>query len=381
MPKSTQQALIQQVHDSRLRMALAVTGGGSSAISGLLGTPGASRTVLAAAVPYAESALAEWLGAAPDGSCSARTARAMAMAAFQKARAYDPSAAESGAVACGVACTASLASDRPKKGPHRAHLAYQTGTTTAEWSVMLEKGLRSRAEEEAIVADLLLNLIAEAAGVDARLDVSLTDAEPLHINQTVAPSTWQALLAGDTRAVPCHAAHAPQPPAAVFPGAFNPLHSGHRTMAQIAGAQLGCSVAFEVSTANVDKPPLDFIEIGNRLEYFDQTDCVWLSRAPLFTEKASLFPGATFVVGADTIWRIGHVRYYGDRQAEMDRAIDQIAAAGCRFLVFGRTIDRQFRSLSALELPATLAALCQEVPEATFRDDISSTELRRRQEG
>jgi hypothetical protein len=59
-------------------------------------------------------------------------------------------------------------------------------------------------------------------------------------------------------------------------------------------------------------------------------------------------------------------------------AIEAIAAHGCRFLVFGRDCGGAFRTISALELPAPLAALCEEVPEEAFRADISSTELRNR---
>ena len=66
-------------------MVIAVTGGGSGAISSLLEVPGASASVLEAIVPYAATALADWLGGTPDHYCSERTARAMAMAAFERA--------------------------------------------------------------------------------------------------------------------------------------------------------------------------------------------------------------------------------------------------------------------------------------------------------
>ena len=49
---STWQDLIQQLHESPHQLVLAVTGGGSLAISGLLTRPGASATVLEAVVPY-----------------------------------------------------------------------------------------------------------------------------------------------------------------------------------------------------------------------------------------------------------------------------------------------------------------------------------------
>jgi len=107
-------------------------------------------------------------------------------------------------------------------------------------------------------------------------------------------------------------------------------------------------------------------------------EAVGLTRAPTFVKKAQLFPGATFVVGADTVERVGQVRYYG-HEAAMQQAIESIAAGGCRFLVFGRVIDGAFQTLEELRLPPRLAALCQGVPAEAFREDISSTELRKSQ--
>jgi nicotinamide mononucleotide (NMN) deamidase PncC len=368
----SQTQLAQEVHASDRRFVIAVTGGGSGAISALLSVPGASRTVLAAIVPYASEALIEWLGGRPDEFCSSRTARAMAMAAFLKAWAYDPQGR-----ACGVACTASLASDRPKRGSHRAHLSYQTSTTTCELSLELEKGRRSRSEEEAVVAALLLNLIAAASGVQMRLQVALLESECPQSNQIVAPSGQQQLLAGGVQVVRLGGKDQGLPSQAIMPGAFDPLHDGHRKMAEIAARLLGCRVDFEISMLNVDKPPLDFIEIDRRARQFSADQGVWLSRAPRFVEKAELFPGATFVVGADTIVRIGRAGYYGGEEVAMLEAVAHIAARGCRFLVFGRQVDGAFHTLRELPIPPQLARLCKEVTEAQFRDDISSTELRR----
>src|SRR6476661_10568468 len=82
----TAHTLIERIHASGRPMVIAVTGGGSGAISSLLEVPGASGSVLEAIVPYAATALADWLGGTPDHYCSERTARAMAMAAFERAR-------------------------------------------------------------------------------------------------------------------------------------------------------------------------------------------------------------------------------------------------------------------------------------------------------
>jgi len=47
-------------------MVVALTGGGSGALAALLQTPGASRSVLEAAVPYSLASLIEWMGGKPD---------------------------------------------------------------------------------------------------------------------------------------------------------------------------------------------------------------------------------------------------------------------------------------------------------------------------
>ena len=201
-------------------MVIAVTGGGSGAISALLAVPGASRTVLAAVVPYASQALVEWLGGRPDEFCSARTARAMAMAAFLKARTYDPQGQT-----CGVACTASLASDRPKRGPHRAHLAYQTATTTCELSLELEKGRRSRSEEEGVVAatgaqhDRRRQRRASSARCAARR-VGTTRKRAKSWRRWSNNGCWP----GRCRSIPLGGRARDGAPKAIMPGAFDPLH-------------------------------------------------------------------------------------------------------------------------------------------------------------
>jgi hypothetical protein len=103
---------------------------------------------------------------------------------------------------------------------------------------------------------------------------------------------------------------------------------------------------------------------------------VLLSRAATFAEKAALFPGAVFVVGADTIARIADERYYGGSREKRDSAIAAIAARGCRFLAFGRVFDGRFMLPSELNLPSQLRGMCEEVCESDFRQDVCSTELR-----
>ena len=374
MSSSTVELLAEKIHRSETRIVLA-TAGGTRAISDLLIVPGASRTVLEAVVPYSAAALGAGLGAVPEQSCSARTVRAMAMAGYMRARRLDPG----GAPLAGVAATASLASGRPKRGPHRVHVAFQTITQTVTASLELTKGARTRAEEETVTGRMLVNMVAAACGLDDRVEPGLLEGEEIQQTQIEAPIQWQELLDGRRDIV----RHGPVPdrPMAVFPGAFNPLHEGHHQMAAIARQRLGEPVAFELSIENVDKPPLDYYEIQQRLGQFGAEVPVVLTRAARFTQKAALFPGATFVVGADTIARIGAAEYYSGDPRAVEAAITVFKTAKCRFLVFGRAAaeDKKFQTLADLPLPRSLVELCTEVPEDQFRADTSSTELRKAQ--
>jgi nicotinamide mononucleotide (NMN) deamidase PncC len=374
MPLAVDQ-LVRQIHGTSTPLVLVVTGGGSRAIADLLEVPGASRTLWEAVVPYNTSVIEAWLGSRPEEFCSSPTARALAMVAFFRARKFEPSKP----LVAGVSCTAALATDRPRQGAHRVHLAIQIPARTAAWSLELLKGRRSRAEEERLVGRLMLCAVANACNVSDRLELDLLDGEQVQEVQSIAPPPWQELLLGKVEML-CRGPVSSLPPA-IFPGAFNPLHVGHRRMAQIAREILKRPVAMELSIVNVDKPPLDYWEMERRIGQFPPEQLLYLTRAATFEEKARLFPGTTFLVGADTLHRLAQPSYYaGSREAWLV-ALQQIAARGCRFLVFGRNLGTGFVRLGDLDLPEPLRALCREVPPYVFREDVSSTSLRKEGKG
>jgi nicotinamide mononucleotide (NMN) deamidase PncC/nicotinic acid mononucleotide adenylyltransferase len=375
MTSTNQHELIERIHASGKQIVLAVTGGGSGAIAALLEVPGASAAVLEAIVPYAERALEDWLGGPVEHACSERTARAMAMAAFERAREF--SAADPHTLR-GIGATASLVSNRPKRGPHRVHVAWQSADMTVALSCELEKGRRNRAEEERIATCLLLDVVAEACGVAGAPLTEPTVRATVQRREQRASAAWTELLLGRRSMLDVPPQQPPaRRPAVLFPGAFNPLHVGHQRIAEVAAARCGAPVTFELSIANVDKPPLDFIELADRLGPLAAYP-VLVTRAARFVEKAGLAPGCVFVVGVDTLARIGQQRYYGDDAARRDAAIVAIAREGCRFLVFGRQKGERFCTLADVDIPESLRALCDGVPEAEFRADISSTELRKK---
>ena len=261
-------------------------------------------------------------------------------------------------------------------------MAVQGAGFTAGASLQLVKGGRTRGEEEQLAGRLILNELAAACELPARLELTLLADEEVETARIDAPDDWRELLLGEVDAV-CLGGESGEPagdeaysPGAILSGAFNPLHDGHLRMAQIAGELLGQAVEFEISIENVDKPPLDFMEIAERAGQFRAEQALWLTRAATFVDKSAIFPGTVFAVGADTLVRIADPRYYHQDQEACRRAIATIADRGCRFLVFGRRAPAGFETLSDLELPAELLAICQGVPADRFRADISSTELR-----
>jgi hypothetical protein len=369
-------SLIARLHEAPFRYVLAATGGGTAAAGWLLSVPGGSRTVLEVVVPYGEEALREFLGRQPASFCSADTARAMARRAQQRARWLDP-----GGPAAGVGCTASLRSDRPKHGDHRFHLGVQTPTAVATWSLTLAKGQREREGEEDVLDRVLLNALAESFGVAERVAVPLLPGEEVRHETPASTGLFASFLAG-ALPVLCREgdgrlrADAP-PPGLLLPGSFNPVHDGHRRLAEVAARLVGRPAAFELSITNADKPPLDTEEVRRRMEQFTWGPPLWLTHAPTFAEKARLFPGAVFAVGADTAERIVQPRFYQDSGTRMAEALATVRAHGCRFLVAGRAdAAGTFRGLDDLGIPPAWRDLFAGIPAGAFRADVSSTQLR-----
>ena len=371
---------IRAFHACGRPTVLAITGGGTAAISRLLGVPGGSRSVLEAVVPYANTSLAEWLSRELDSFCSADTALMMAAVAWQRAARL----AGEGQAVIGVACTASLVSDTPKRGAHRCWVATQSAHETRLAHLELNKGARSRAEEESVAADLVLATLFAAAGLEAA-PLPLLTGEAVDSQITTPPSLIREVWSGERTHVWSLAngeiaGHIAVRPVGLIPGSFNPVHAGHRELHKVAQEILGGPVAFELAIVNADKPRLDFHSINQRRVQFGAEPLV-VTRAPLFIDKARLFPDTTFVVGYDTAVRLINPRFYSQSAAQMHAALAELRKLGVRFLVAGRLADSGFLSFDSLAVPAGFDDLFASIPESRFRADISSTELRRSTNG
>lgn len=376
IPEFDRQPCVSALHTCGRQAVIGVTGGGSLVLSDLLSVPGASAFLLEARVPYAPLALKEWLGREPEQFCSRETALAMSVVAWQRAIKLSASPAAT----IGVGCSAALASNRPKRGEHRAWIATHTANATRLVGLTLTKGLRDRTAEERLVADLLLRLLSETCELTTQPVVNLQEGDSLATEACVATELLVELMAGrreklwsiqsEWRTVPTIQ------PVGLLAGSFNPLHDAHRELARISEQRLGGAVAFELACVNVDKPPLDYLTIESRCRQFTDRPVV-LTLAPTFVLKARLFPNTAFIVGIDTANRIVQPKYYGN-ETDMLAALTEILSHGCRFLVAGRRAGNDFHTLPDWGLPPALQDLFEEIPEAEFRLDLSSTELRKR---
>ena len=158
----------------------------------------------------------------------------------------------------------------------------------------------------------------------------------------------------------------------VLSGSFNPLHDGHKNALRVAAGMVQRPGAYELSIDNCEKPSISPDEMLTRMEQFDGLRLILTDEA-LFVDKARLMPGTIFVMGYDTAERFLTVPS-GSKDAELDEIRDN----GCSFLVGGRRIGREFKTLKDLQhlIFKYHKEMFREITEDSFRNDISSTKIR-----
>ena len=376
------QDFVARIHARPQLMVMNFAGAGSQALAWLHAVGGSSRTVLEVVDRYSAPSLTEATGFPPEQFTSLRVAKALAEHAYGRAQhlvaRLDDDSAEA---VFGVGLTATIATDRPKRGDHRMSLAVRDAFGTVHHEVVLSKGARSRSDEEDLISRFALDAIAQASGVLHTVDPEWRDDEPVETGFDAAlpvaafergERPWLRLEPSGTWADP-----GAQRGLAIVSGSFHPVHRGHLQLAEVAREITGREVVFEMPLQNAEKGGVPLIEARNRGAQFSGLAPLLLTRAPLFAQKAALFPDATFVIGADTAVRVVDPSFYDGSEQAMADALETIRSHGGRFLVAGRTRHGEFATLDDLELPSAFADLFDGISESEFRADVRSSEIRR----
>jgi hypothetical protein len=358
-------------------MVMNFAGAGSQALAWLHGVGGSSNTILEATDLYTPTSLIEVVGFTPERFTSVGVAKELALKGLLRAQTLEPNEPHT----FGVGCTATIATQRKKLGEHRCAVAVAGVIGTATYELTLAKGTRKRSAEENLVSLVILKAIADAKGVFDSPELDLREGEALHQDFDPAQPfkhfisrklSWTSIQPEDG------AVFVGEPPkgVAILSGSFHPLHHGHLGLAEAAANYLNLPVFFELPLENADKAPLSPFETWRRVGQFASRGLLLLTRQPLFAQKAKLFPGSVFVIGADTATRVLNPGFYGGDRATLLCALSDLRKYGIRFLVASRLYGGELLSLADVPVPAGFKDLFEALPERAFRMDVSSSAIR-----
>lgn len=285
------QELQKLKEDNQHQVYLIASGAGVRAQGMLWDIPGIGNTLVGAEFPYSEDTTVTLLGHKPQYSyVSLEHTVDLAISAFYKACIGDQSKK-----AIGVALSASVATDRPKRGERHAWVVFVTKDLACAKHFSF-KDQENRLGEGNICDHLIVQAILDASTGNTSAYLNCSDMLDIMVMK------YPYFKEDGTRAF-----HTNLPKTmCLYPGSFNPptyAHLGIKNHMVDKHYSSGRPI-FSLDIDHPFKPNLTSQEVVRRAKLLKGHDLLVLSGCKLYVEKARLFYQTDIILGADAYYRM-----------------------------------------------------------------------------
>lgn len=297
----------------------AVTGAGASIFPSLWWPCGASNYLAGGIFTYSPHETDAFLGFKPQHGYAHRdTAVQMAMESYVRARTCAWRSGNTKRNAAGIGLCASVASSTEHRGDHRVHAAIISDLPGGSWltNLTLTKGVgdAKRVEDEEACGAVALDLLRQALDPEAGLLVDFFRVEKEEIQHEILarpyffPGGRETLQNFDDMVADKEITNH-----VFFPGTFNPLHDGHRYMANsVQRALPGLEIIHAINLDPQHKKTIAPLESLDKIAMFraevrpkyGNHSVIFTQGEPLFVDKVKKRPDQSWIMGADTLLRL-----------------------------------------------------------------------------
>jgi nicotinic acid mononucleotide adenylyltransferase len=369
---------LEALRDSGYKIYLTTTGAGAGIQNEIWKVAGCSSFFVGASFPYARDKTIQFLGYEPKQFTSRETTIDLAVASYKRAL----SSCKGTDQPVGIGVCASVTSLEEHKGDHRYYVCVITPTEIKGFSETMEKpesdyhrsdpeGIRRYRNRDGNQIDYYsLRILMQVLGF-GNFEVQVEDWNNLATTLFFEHPLWHpdGRRSSDEylKTTKNHR---------FFPGSFNPPHMGHICMASEIEDSKGERPVFMIERQPPHKEKLSVQEMIRRRILLKDETVLFTDGAPLFIEKARLYPFSWFVIGADTVLRMLDP-FWGPQIKDMLSEFDTL---GTRFHVFGRKVEGRLWKSSEVSKMMEFNYPDHNYGMFIYHDglwDISSTQLRR----
>jgi nicotinic acid mononucleotide adenylyltransferase len=352
-----------------IRLYVMASGAGAGIQKRLWETPGASRYLIGACFPYEKEDTERELGFEPEKYCSEETAIDLALEAYYRALGKESMTEQRFPVGLGV--TASVTSNREHKGRHHAYVCVVTPSQVIGTEVILPKGelnMQQRMGDGETVDMISITFLQRV--IDGREGTFVNDVEEADWSAHARKRFFdhpQFLPSGlrDDWGLPLGST--------IFPGSFNPPHTGHWGISRTVQRVFGSAPIFNICATPPHKEALTVQMMLSRAKMLEGEHVIFTQNDSTFLSKARVRPGSKFVIGADTLIRMMDEKW-GHPIGPM---LEEFLSLGTTFLVFGRECEDGYKDSELIVNTVDVKYRNMFLP-VIGRWDVSSSQFRKR---